>query len=1069
MSDIVQIIVTEEPIQVIPTNFIPVGATAATASYAISSSYANVAQTANTTTSASFATTASYAANVPATASFAVSSSFASVAGAVSVTSDNGNQNHKVVFTNSTTANETLLYDPSGFEYNPQQNTLFTTASTALSASNVLYNDIGQKPTLFSGSSQVQLSGITGTTFANTDFTFPANVNVLGTATVKQLYTQYQTSSIIYDSGSTKFGDTADDTHQFTGSLTVLGTISGALILPGEIVSSSSQVKSLLPTDTVSSSNQVVAFLPTGVMSGSTQTVANIAGQTIAPAAINATGVISASNLLTSNSSSIAGITIRNGGLTTSSTNISIGQSALERIPNNVNATGSIAIGFEAGNATAGAANALNVFIGHQAAASASSLTTTVAIGALSMMSASAAANTNTAVGYRTLMSSSGVGNTAIGANVLNALRVGVNNTGVGASPFNVLVSGSSNTAVGRLALSVLRSGSDNTSIGLSSIGAIVSGNANTALGVSTLLALPSGNNNIALGHSAGRYITSGSNELFINSIDRSNSTGDYSSSIIYGRQDSVIANQTLRLNAMVVAPYGITGSIVSASFATTASAATSITFTPTTASYAITASYAANAGVQSVFPFSGSAVITGSLTTTGVGGPTASITPVDLNGIMWSGSYGSSSIVPSVVSASDLGSQTNPFRNAYFTGFISASNFVGYTASVAPTASVVSASFTYFAASATPVSSTSGAVAGIHDEIKACVMDNSGSVLYYLNPTNWSQRADTTPSSLNADGQHVMIEIPKLYWKASQTGTGGSRQVTYSISTNPASTGSGHNFQLHPAFYKSGSFVNKRYVSAYLACGRNGSTIYSGATSLDTGSVTNQLASISGSAPLHTRSKTSFRQLAVNIGNGWGIHEIYLQNALELLYITEYQNLNTQEQLGNGNGSTSAVAGGSNAYANGSTPNGYVGSVRYRGIENLWGVLAQWVDGMVTDNINRVYVTNDHTYFADYPTSTQLANYTRISGSIVTAGGGGYWDDYYEYATHPLPLIIPNTMGASSTTKFCDYGYSPAISPSGSYSVGVNGSASGQAGWFYREVEAPTRADQYYGTRITY
>jgi hypothetical protein len=347
--------------------------------------------------------------------------------------------------------------------------------------------------------------------------------------------------------------------------------------------------------------------------------------------------------------------------------------------------------------------------------------------------------------------------------------------------------------------------------------------------------------------------------------------------------------------------------------------------------------------------------------------------------------------------------------------------------------------------------------------------MDSSGSVLYYLNPTNWSQKADTSPSTLNAAGEHVMIEIPKLYWKASQTGTGGSRQVTYNISTDPASTGSGHNFSLHPAFYKSGSVVNKRYVSAYLACGRNGSTTYSGNASLDTGSVTNQLASISGSAPLHTRPKTSYRQLANNIGNGWGIHEIYLQNALELLYLTEYKTLHIQSQLGNGNGSTSAVAGGSNAYANGSTPNGYVGSIRYRGIENLYGAQAQWLDGILTDNINRVYVTNDQQYFGEYPSSTILANYTRISGSIVTSGVGGYWGDYYEYASHPLPLIIPNAHGGTSTTKFCDYGYSPSVTPSGSYSMGNTSSTDGQGGLWYREIDVPTRSDQYYTTRITY
>lgn len=47
------------------------------------------------------------------------------------------------------------------------------------------------------------------------------NLIVKGTASIAHV--QYQTSSIIYASGSTKFGDTADDTHQFTGSMMLSG------------------------------------------------------------------------------------------------------------------------------------------------------------------------------------------------------------------------------------------------------------------------------------------------------------------------------------------------------------------------------------------------------------------------------------------------------------------------------------------------------------------------------------------------------------------------------------------------------------------------------------------------------------------------------------------------------------------------------------------------------------------------------------------------------------------------------------------------------------------------------
>jgi CMP-N-acetylneuraminic acid synthetase len=53
--------------------------------------------------------------------------------------------------------------------------------------------------------------------------------------TAKELHIDYVTSSILYQSGSTKFGDTSDDTHQITGSLYTTGsvTINGDLIVNG--------------------------------------------------------------------------------------------------------------------------------------------------------------------------------------------------------------------------------------------------------------------------------------------------------------------------------------------------------------------------------------------------------------------------------------------------------------------------------------------------------------------------------------------------------------------------------------------------------------------------------------------------------------------------------------------------------------------------------------------------------------------------------------------------------------------------------------------------------------------
>jgi hypothetical protein len=52
------------------------------------------------------------------------------------------------------------------------------------------------------------------------------DVYIDGALTAKELFINYVTSSVLYESGSTKFGDTLDDTHEFTGSVNITGSIS---------------------------------------------------------------------------------------------------------------------------------------------------------------------------------------------------------------------------------------------------------------------------------------------------------------------------------------------------------------------------------------------------------------------------------------------------------------------------------------------------------------------------------------------------------------------------------------------------------------------------------------------------------------------------------------------------------------------------------------------------------------------------------------------------------------------------------------------------------------------------
>ena len=73
-----------------------------------------------------------------------------------------------------------------------------------------------------------------------------ADLTATGTVTAQEFHTQFVSASIIYKSGSTQFGDTYDDRHEFTGSLyasgsvtakTFSGTFSGALSSSAQIAS----------------------------------------------------------------------------------------------------------------------------------------------------------------------------------------------------------------------------------------------------------------------------------------------------------------------------------------------------------------------------------------------------------------------------------------------------------------------------------------------------------------------------------------------------------------------------------------------------------------------------------------------------------------------------------------------------------------------------------------------------------------------------------------------------------------------------------------------------------------
>lgn len=67
-----------------------------------------------------------------------------------------------------------------------------------------------------------------------------AGLTVDGTITAREFHTQLISASIIYESGSTKFGNSLDDKHSFTGSLEVSGSIISLFGITGSLFGTSS-------------------------------------------------------------------------------------------------------------------------------------------------------------------------------------------------------------------------------------------------------------------------------------------------------------------------------------------------------------------------------------------------------------------------------------------------------------------------------------------------------------------------------------------------------------------------------------------------------------------------------------------------------------------------------------------------------------------------------------------------------------------------------------------------------------------------------------------------------------
>lgn len=383
-----------------------------------------------------------------------------------------------------------------------------------------------------------------------------------------------------------------------------------------------------------------------------------------------------------------------------------------------------------------------------------------------------------------------------------------------------------------------------------------------------------------------------------------------------------------------------------------------------------------------------------------------------------------------------------------------------------------------------------------IQNAMRGCLLRDDGTVYKYLNPDSWED--EVTDGSL---GQ-VMVEIPEFYIKYTTNGT--KRRVM--ISPIPLE-----------GYKKS----KKVYVGAYEATIQRSTGKLSSVKNTDVDyRGGNNNANYDGTyrsflgRPVTAISRTAFRTAARKRKSGsteWNCYLYQVHKALFWLFTVEYATLNSQAAFNAELTSEGYRQGGLGAgvsdwsWPDWETFNGFYPFVpcghtdtlgnrtgivaytaynadgselktsnvpRYRGVENPFGHIWKWTDGINVrispteanggDNLSKVFVCEDLSKLNDtnYNGYKHVGNEARESGYVKEIIFGEEGE------------IMPFLVGGGSTQFFCDYHYTNipttealrGVQFCGNTSYGAyDGLASANS------VSAPSNTDASVGSRLCF
>ena len=263
-----------------------------------------------------------------------------------------------------------------------------------------------------------------------------------------------------------------------------------------------------------------------------------------------------------------------------------------------------------------------------------------------------------------------------------------------------------------------------------------------------------------------------------------------------------------------------------------------------------------------------------------------------------------------------------------------------------------------------------------------------------------------------------VMVEIPKFYYRSFKTATGYQFEITPNKKDG---------FKVHHAFKKGSTELDRVFCSAF-----NGSIFDTSASDYlladeqvadFTATTGDKLSSIAGAKPCSGLTQVltivNSRVLANNRGAGWQLFDFGVATALQMLLFIEFASFNSQAVIGQGvvnktddgasnmsenNGATSFLGNksGRQAGTNGLT------SISYRGVENFWGNIHSFVDGINIQNHIPFLATDG------YASDKFTDNYESIGTNISLTTG--YISDLIMNDNFDFGILGSKTSGSSST-----------------------------------------------------